>query len=172
MVVESTAETKTWWLDFFAEPGRILKRSHGLRVLDLRGWTGLNGECLQSLPITDLEKLYISGCSLAKYEGIEIIMTKVETFHTSANLLVLCLLKQSAGLPWQYSLFCAPVSQHWLVGKKISFGFYFHDKLAKVRNNKTLHLLRFLPLDAVKAFLERYLSSHPGRTETLLEPAK
>lgn len=56
---------------------RILKRSHCLKLLDLRGWAGLNGDCLQSLPVSDLERLYISGCSLAKYEGIEIIMSKV-----------------------------------------------------------------------------------------------
>lgn len=55
---------------------RILKRSYALKLLDIRGCTSVTCESLQSLPITDLEQLFISSSSAAKYEGIEIIMTK------------------------------------------------------------------------------------------------
>lgn len=55
---------------------RILKRSFGLKLLDLRGCTNITCNSLQSLPIKNLQRLYVSGSSAAKYEGIEIIMTK------------------------------------------------------------------------------------------------
>jgi len=55
----------------------LLKTSFGLKTLDIRGCTSVTCESLQSLPVTDLQQLFISSSSAAKYEGIEIIMTKV-----------------------------------------------------------------------------------------------
>ena len=56
---------------------RLLKNACKLKLLDLRGCTHLTSTGLQTLAATDLQSLFISQSSIAKYEGIEIIMQKV-----------------------------------------------------------------------------------------------
>ncbi len=58
---------------------RLLKTSCKLKLLDIWGSSSIHIETLQMLPVTDLEQLYISQSSVAKYTGIEIIMQKVIT---------------------------------------------------------------------------------------------
>ncbi|XP_072016351.1 F-box/LRR-repeat protein 6-like [Amphiura filiformis] len=55
---------------------RIMKNSRNLKLLDLRGLTHISAKGVQSLTIDHLERLYISQCSLSKYEGIEIVVQK------------------------------------------------------------------------------------------------
>jgi len=55
---------------------RLVKTSKKLKLLDLRGWLQLTCAELQSVPATDLTDLYISGCSVAKDERMETIMSR------------------------------------------------------------------------------------------------
>ena len=57
---------------------RLLKASTKLKLLDLRGSSSIKCHTIQCLPATDLQQLYLSLSSVAKYTGIEIIMAKVK----------------------------------------------------------------------------------------------
>jgi len=55
---------------------RLLKTSNKLKLLDLRGWSQLTCADLQNVPATDLTDLYISRCSVANDEGMELVASK------------------------------------------------------------------------------------------------
>ncbi|KAK2141372.1 hypothetical protein LSH36_1113g00011 [Paralvinella palmiformis] len=55
---------------------RLLKASTKLKLFDLRGSSSIKCHTIQCLPATDLQQLYLSLSSVAKYTGIEIIMAK------------------------------------------------------------------------------------------------
>ncbi|XP_071802820.1 F-box/LRR-repeat protein 6-like [Asterias amurensis] len=55
---------------------RLLVKSHQLRLLDLRGCTHITAVGIQRLPVYDLQHLFISQCSVSRYEGIEAIVQK------------------------------------------------------------------------------------------------
>ncbi|XP_033105110.1 F-box/LRR-repeat protein 6-like [Anneissia japonica] len=55
---------------------RLLKTSSKLKHLDLRGCTHITADVLQKLSLDNLEQLFISQCSVSKYEGIAVIVQK------------------------------------------------------------------------------------------------
>ncbi|XP_038046542.1 F-box/LRR-repeat protein 6-like [Patiria miniata] len=55
---------------------RLLVKSHQLKLLDLRGCTHISAVGIQRLPVYDLQHLFISQCSVSRYEGIEAIIHK------------------------------------------------------------------------------------------------
>ncbi|XP_071947842.1 F-box/LRR-repeat protein 6-like isoform X2 [Antedon mediterranea] len=55
---------------------RLLKTSSKLKHLDLRGCTHITADVLQKLLLDALEELFISQCSVSKYEGIAVIVQK------------------------------------------------------------------------------------------------
>ncbi|XP_022094863.1 F-box/LRR-repeat protein 6-like [Acanthaster planci] len=55
---------------------RLLVKSHQLKLLDLRGCTHITAVGMQRLPVYDLQHLFISQCSVSRYEGIEAIIHK------------------------------------------------------------------------------------------------
>ncbi len=57
---------------------RVLKKSAGLRVLDVRGCQHVTDSCLIRLPTWDVERLVLSGCSAASSspDGIELMVRK------------------------------------------------------------------------------------------------
>ena len=57
---------------------RLLKSSHSLKLLDLRGSGQVTVQGIQQLPVTDLQHLFLSQSSIAKYDGIEVIVQKVK----------------------------------------------------------------------------------------------
>ncbi len=57
---------------------RVLKRSEGLRLLDVRGCQHLSDSCLIKLPTWEVERLVLSGCSAASRsaDGVELMVRK------------------------------------------------------------------------------------------------
>ncbi|KAI0232667.1 F-box/LRR-repeat protein 6 [Lamellibrachia satsuma] len=55
---------------------RILKTSHGLHLLDIRGCVNLSTECLADIPVTDLCYLHISRSSVGRDGGLRTIISK------------------------------------------------------------------------------------------------
>ncbi len=76
----------------------MLKNAGKLRLLDLRGCAHLTSTGLQQLTATHLESLFISQSSVAKYDGIEIVMQKASLSQSSETC---CELMKSVGQPKQ-----------------------------------------------------------------------
>ncbi|CAH1786612.1 unnamed protein product [Owenia fusiformis] len=55
---------------------RVLKNATKLKLLDLRGCCQITHSGLRNIIAADLEHLYISNCSVARYESIELILMK------------------------------------------------------------------------------------------------
>ncbi|XP_064647209.1 F-box/LRR-repeat protein 6-like isoform X2 [Lineus longissimus] len=55
---------------------RMLKTSSHLKLLDLRSCCSVTNHGIQHLPATHLQQLFISQCSIARFEGIQVIMQK------------------------------------------------------------------------------------------------
>ncbi len=57
---------------------RVLKKSDGLKVLDVRGCQHVTDSCLIRLPTWEMERLVLSGCSAASHsiDGIELMVRK------------------------------------------------------------------------------------------------